>query len=158
MLRQDSALVDQTGDSIIYTYDYPRPSVTVDLALFREKDGSTEVLLIERKHEPFAGSWALPGGFVDEMEDLKPAARRELQEECGLEAGPLVQAGAYGKPGRDPRGHTVSIAFTGTLPADAEPTAGDDAARASWFPLDALPDLAFDHADIVADARRVAAL
>lgn len=135
-----------------YTYPYPRPAVTADVVLFGRGVGGLQVLLIERGHPPFAGCWALPGGFVDSDEPLERAARRELDEETGLEVGPLEQLGAYGDPGRDPRGHVVTIAFVGLVEAAAHrPRAASDAARCAWFPVDALPPLAFDHDRIVAD-------
>ena len=139
-----------------FCYDYPRPSVTVDLALFRRRpSGGEEVLLIRRKNDPFRGRWALPGGYVDSMEPLEAAARRELREETGQECETLVQVGAFGDPGRDPRGHTISIAFAGRLDGDAEPEGGDDAEEARWMPLEEAKDLAFDHDLILRQARGV---
>jgi len=138
-----------------FTYDYPRPAVTVDAALFTPGPrGSLRVLLIRRKHPPFRGRWALPGGFVDEHEDLEAAMRRELREETSLEVGPLHQLGAYGRPGRDPRGHTVSVVFLGAVAPEVVPVAGDDAADSRWHPARRPPLLAFDHALILRDARR----
>jgi 8-oxo-dGTP diphosphatase len=130
-------------------YEHPRPALTVDVVLLREQDVPA-VLLIRRDRPPYEGDWALPGGFVEMDEDLEPAARRELEEETGLRSGPLVQVGAFGRPGRDPRGRIVSVAFTGE-PADADrrPTPASDAREARWFPVDALPSLAFDHGEIV---------
>ena len=116
-----------------YTYEYPRPAVTVDVAVFGRRRGALSVLLIERKHEPFKGAWALPGGFVDKDEALEVAAARELREETGVTGLALTQVGAFGTPGRDPRGHTVSVAFvTLANPENVRPEAGDDAARAEW--------------------------
>ena len=137
-----------------FCYDHPRPAVTVDIVLLRWRSSSPlEVLLIRRGRAPFAGTWALPGGFVDAMEDLEDAARRELAEETGLAANPLVQVGAYGAPGRDPRGHTVSVAFLGYVGnGEASPHAGDDAAAARFHDVAALPALAFDHREILRDA------
>ncbi len=138
-----------------YTYQYPRPSVCVDLVVFRPHKSTVSVLLIKRGHQPFAGKWALPGGFVDQDEDLADAARRELNEETHLEVEHLRQLGAYGKPGRDPRGHTVSVVFLAELGSNASIQgleAGDDATDAQFFSTNALPDLAFDHAQIVQDA------
>jgi 8-oxo-dGTP diphosphatase len=123
--------------------------VTVDAVIFRKTQAGYELLLIKRKNEPFKGKWALPGGFVDEGEDLPVAAKRELQEETGLVVEHLEQLGAFGKPGRDPRQHTVSIAYTGFADANAEIIGADDADEAKWFSVKALPELAFDHADIV---------
>ncbi len=138
------------------TYPFPRPALTVDIVLIKEGGDGPEILLIERNHPPFAGHWALPGGFVDENEPLEAAARRELFEETGLEPPELRQLGAFGDPGRDPRGWTVSVAFWTRITEAVTPRAGDDAAAARWWPLDALPPLAFDHADIVRQAKTVA--
>ena len=137
-----------------FCYEYPRPAVSVDAVLLAGPPAHPHVLLIRRASDPFAGAWALPGGFVDEGERLEDAMRRELGEETGLVFnGPLVQAGAYGDPGRDPRGWTVSVAFGGRLGDDLpDVVGGDDAADAAWHPVDALPELAFDHAIIVAEA------
>ena len=135
--------------------EHPHPTVTVDVVLLAHQDDDTLLLLIQRRHDPFAGQWALPGGFIDFMEDLEDAARRELKEETSLEVAQLQQLGAYGKPGRDPRGHTITVAFTAevdlqqVLPALK---ARDDARRAAFHPLSNLPPLAFDHEDIVRDA------
>lgn len=132
-----------------YTYNHPRPMVTVDIAVLRQGPHGPEILLIQRKHEPFQGAWALPGGFVNEQEDLEDAARRELEEETGLTGLPLSQLYTVGTPGRDPRGHTISIVYVAACPGNAEVTAGDDAAAARWFGVDRLPEMAFDHADIL---------
>ncbi len=137
-----------------YCYEYPRPAVTVDMVL-ATRTLPRRVLLIRRKHDPFAGKWALPGGFVDENEDLDAAARRELREETGLEQVALEQLHTFGTPGRDPRGHTVSVVYLAEVDADqVQPQAADDAAAVAWHALDQLPPLAFDHADILALARR----
>jgi len=110
--------------------------------------------LIRRKKEPFAGSWALPGGFVDENERLFDAAQRELEEETGISVADLEQLYTAGDPGRDPRGWTVSVAYLAQVHPDRlRPVAADDAEAVSWFPLDDLPQLAFDHAKILARAR-----
>lgn len=126
--------------------------VTVDAVIFRKSAGGNELLLIKRKNDPFKGKWALPGGFVDEGEDLADAAKRELQEETGLVLESLQQLGAFGKPGRDPRSHTVSVAYTGFANDNAEAVGADDADEARWFSVAALPELAFDHADIINSA------
>lgn len=136
-----------------FTYPYPRPSLTVDIAVVT-LEARPRVLLIQRKAEPFAGKWALPGGFVDENERLADAARRELKEETGLEPSELEQLHTFGDPGRDPRGWTVSVVYlTRVRPDELTPVAGDDAAAVSWFPLDDLPSLAFDHAEILRRVR-----
>jgi 8-oxo-dGTP diphosphatase len=133
-----------------YCYDYHRPAVTVDIALFYSatKDNK-EVLLIKRAKEPFKGQWALPGGFVDQDESLERAAVRELEEETGLRRIRLEQFGAFGDPGRDPRGHTVSIGFTACLKKYGEVKAADDAEDARWYSVKRLPRLAFDHKKII---------
>jgi 8-oxo-dGTP diphosphatase len=132
-----------------FTYPYPRPSLTVDVAVVTLED-RPRVLLIQRKAEPFKGKWALPGGFVDEYERLNDAARRELREETGLELTDLQQLHTFGDPGRDPRGWTVSVAYVARVrPEESQAFAGDDAAALSWFPLDDLPPLAFDHTAIL---------
>lgn len=104
-----------------YTYKYPRPGLTVDCCILTQ-DAAPKVLLIKRKHDPFAGSWALPGGFVDEGERLIDAAKRELKEETSVDPGnmALEQVGAYGDPGRDPRGWTVSAVYCAILPGNIE--------------------------------------
>jgi 8-oxo-dGTP diphosphatase len=137
-----------------YTYEYPRPALTVDSVLVT-RESRPRVLLIRRKHDPFAGRWALPGGFVDENEPLVDAARRELREETGVDLPGLEQLYTAGDPGRDPRGWTVSVVFLARVDADSlRPKADDDAEAAGWFPLDAPPEMAFDHSDILARARQ----
>ncbi len=131
-----------------YTYAWPRAAVTVD-AILVSRPAPLQVLLIQRKQDPYAGAWALPGGFVDELEPLHVAAARELQEETSVDpttVPPLLQIGAFGNPGRDPRGWTVGVAFA-TLVDTTElgVKAADDAAAAAWHPIEALPPLAFDH-------------
>jgi 8-oxo-dGTP diphosphatase len=132
-----------------HCYDYPRPSVTVDIVLFNRN----EVLLIKRARAPFKGQWALPGGFVDEGESLEAAAARELKEETGLYGIGLEQIGAFGDPGRDPRGHTISIAFAALLENRPEAKAADDAEDARWHRVARPPKLAFDHKKIIRLAR-----
>ena len=133
-----------------YNYPFPRPAVTVDIIIFRMSGNDPEVLLIKRGNEPYKGKWALPGGFVNKDESLEAAAARELKEETGLGGILLTQMHTFGNPGRDPRGHTVSVVYVGYLPVGAVEKAGDDAAEADWFKLDALPELAFDH-DLVVE-------
>jgi 8-oxo-dGTP diphosphatase len=137
-----------------YTYEYPRPAVTVDAVIVTRED-KPRVLLIRRKHEPFAGMWALPGGFVDMDESLERAARRELQEETGVQVKQLEQLYTFGDPGRDPRGRTISIVFLGCADARSlKLQAADDAAEVAWHSLQRPPRMAFDHAKILACARR----
>ncbi|MFN2443713.1 MAG: NUDIX domain-containing protein [Thermoanaerobaculia bacterium] len=135
-----------------YVYDHPRPAVTADIALFRHAGEAWEILLVQRARDPFKGSWALPGGFVDEMEPIEAAAARELKEECGIEGIELWQFRAFGDPHRDPRGHTISIGFMGVARKPLNERAADDTASVRWFPIKALPELAFDHSEIVAAA------
>ncbi|MDX1628181.1 MAG: NUDIX hydrolase [Fulvivirga sp.] len=133
--------------------------VTVDALIFKILNNEKwEILLIERKNDPYKGKWAFPGGFVEEDEDLHTACSRELEEETGLkiDSKNLKQVGAFGTPGRDPRGRTVTIAFTASITNDNyEIRGGDDAAKARWWPLADLPSLAFDHADILASTRNI---
>jgi 8-oxo-dGTP diphosphatase len=132
-----------------YVYEYPRPMVTVDAAVVALVEGKARLLLIQRKHEPFQGSWALPGGFVEMDEDLPEAAARELAEETGLRNIPLEQLRAFGKPGRDPRGRTITIVYFGIAGTDwQQAKAADDAATVQWFDIDNLPPMAFDHDEI----------
>ena len=132
------------------TESYPRPMLTVDVVVIARSGPS--VLLVQRGNEPFAGRWALPGGFVEEYEPVDEAAPRELHEETGLRLSELELLGVYDTPGRDPRGWTVSAAFLSHVSEPALVSGADDARDARWFDADALPELAFDHARIVADA------
>jgi len=137
----------------VYSYPQPRPAVTVDIVVLIGPTSPRCILLIRRKNPPFENQWALPGGFVDQDEDLEPAAQRELAEETGITGLKLTQLQTFGKPDRDPRGHTVSIVYLSVL--DTEPDglrAGSDAAEARWFNTDALPTLAFDHANVISVA------
>lgn len=123
--------------------------LTVDIVLFKKQKLATQLLLIKRKNEPFKDYWALPGGFVDQDEDIDTAALRELKEETSIELNNLKQLGAFGKPKRDPRSHVVSIAYFSYVDTTTVAVAQDDAKEAQWFNLDELPNLAFDHADII---------
>jgi 8-oxo-dGTP diphosphatase len=133
-----------------YSYTYPRPAVTVDAAIFRKTDTGWEILLIKRGNEPFLGMWALPGGFVDMDETLEQAVVRELQEETGLQGINLEQLHTFSAVNRDPRHRTISTVFLGIIPGlQLKAVAGDDALDARWFRVDQLPELAFDHADVM---------
>lgn len=133
-----------------YTYNFPKPSVTTDCIITRFVDGKREVLLIQRKFDPFKDTWALPGGFVESEEDLLEGAQRELMEETGISDLPLEQFRTYGTPGRDPRGRTISIVYSGELMDNTiKIQANDDASKAGWFDADHLPPLAFDHNTIL---------
>ncbi len=131
---------------------YERPSVTVDIVIFTLRNNKLQVLLVQRKHWPYAGMWAIPGGFIDMDESLEQAARRELAEETGIDDPDiyLEQLYTFGDPGRDPRTRVITVAYfalisCGNLRLDA----ASDAAAADWFPADCPPELAFDHADIL---------
>ena len=134
-----------------YCYDYPRPAVTVDLVLFALSGDELRVLLIRRKHDPFAGSWALPGGFLEIDEPIEEGARRELKEETRFEVtGPIAFLGVYGDPKRDPRGRTISMAHAAVIRgAPPEVTGGDDAKEAAWRLARGGGSLAFDHESIL---------
>ena len=109
--------------------------------------------MIKRGNYPFEGLWALPGGFLEMDEDLPECARRELKEETGLSVDTLTQFRTYGKPGRDPRGRTITVIYYG-FAENENVSGGDDAAEAAWFPLQDLPQLAFDHREIIDDFTR----
>lgn len=140
-----------------YCYDYPRPAVTVDLVAFRCREGQLQVLLIQRKHEPFTGRWAIPGGFLDMDETAEAGARREFQEETTLTPpGTVSFLAAFDAPDRDPRARTISLAHVGLLPPSTpEPQGADDASHSAWVDLATLDfrSLAFDHAAILDTAR-----
>lgn len=137
-----------------YTYKYPRPSVTTDcIVITREPE--PKVLLIERGDEPFKGCWAFPGGFLNMDETAEQCAIRELEEETGLAINTIHQVGAYSKVDRDPRGRTITIAYLAIIDSPLPVVGQDDAATAQWFPLSDLPRLAFDHADIMQDAKNL---
>lgn len=136
-----------------YSYEYPRPALTVDCVVFGIDDEDLKVLLIQRDVEPFEGAWALPGGFVLMDESLPEAARRELREETGLDRVFLEQLFTFGEPERDPRGRVVSVAYYALVRLlDHKVQAATDARDARWFPVWDTPSLAFDHEDIVQTA------
>lgn len=134
-----------------YTYKYPRPSVTAD-CIVMTREPEPQVLLIQRGQEPFKECWAFPGGFMNMDETTEQCAIRELEEETGLKVNNLHQIGAYSKVNRDPRGRTVTVAYLAIIEAPVEVLGQDDAAKAQWFPINALPPLAFDHNEILKDA------
>ncbi len=140
----------------MYTYEYPRPAVTVDIILFTLRESKLQVLLVQRAQPPFENAWALPGGFVQMGESLEQAAARELEEETGVNQSYLEQLYTYGEPERDPRGRVITVAYYALLPRDApiRREGGSDARQAALFPVDTLPELAFDHAEIIAYAIR----
>lgn len=137
----------------MYTYNYPRPAVTADCVIVGEDgQGSRRLLLVRRGNEPFKGCWALPGGFMEMEETLEECARRELKEETGLETtARFEELKSFSTVDRDPRGRTITVAFLAVV-AMSEVKGSDDAAEARWFALDELPELAFDHEEIVQTA------
>ena len=137
-----------------YRYKYPRPAVTADCVVMT-KEERPQVLLIQRGFDPFKGCWAFPGGFMNMDETTEQSAIRELEEETGLVVTELHQIGAYSKVDRDPRGRTITVAYLVLVDHPIAATGQDDAAKAQWFPIDALPPLAFDHEDIMQDAMMV---
>jgi 8-oxo-dGTP diphosphatase len=133
-----------------YVYNWPRPMVSVDAAVFGFFRNKAKLLLINRKKEPFKGKWALPGGYVEIDEELEEAVARELAEETGLTKVPLEQMRTFGKCGRDPRGRQITVTFMGIATKDKDKIrAGDDAEKVRWFDIEKLPkDLAFDHDEV----------
>ena len=134
-----------------YTYKYPRPAVTADCVMMT-REAEPKVLLIQRGDQPFKGCWAFPGGFLNMDETTEQCAIRELEEETGLHVSKIQQIGAYSKVDRDPRGRTVTVAYLAVVDEPIAVIGQDDAAKAQWFPLSALPELAFDHDEIMRDA------
>ncbi len=127
----------------------PTPAVITDCVLF---DGKGRILLVRRGSEPFKGLYALPGGFVDVGETVEDACRREVHEEAGVQINePLQLVGVYSDPRRDPRGHSVSIAYTTVLAEAQQPHAGSDAQGVEWVQDWKNEDLAFNHKAIIAD-------
>ena len=137
-----------------YTYKYPRPAVTADCVVIT-KEEQPKVLLIQRGADPYKGCWAFPGGFMNVNETTEQCAIRELEEETGLRVSDVHQIGAYSKVDRDPRGRTITVAYLAIIDEPVQVTGQDDAANAEWWPLSALPELAFDHAEIMRDAVRI---
>ena len=158
-----------TEAEYLRTYDsdkYKKPSLTADICIITDGP-EKKILLIRRGNHPCLGKWALPGGFSEAGERIEETAARELEEETGIKMDPkeLTLVGVYSKPGRDPRGWTVSAAYLAQVdPEKVKPVAADDAADAKWFLISdgqrlicdelalELSDLAFDHEDIVGDA------
>ncbi len=137
----------------MYCYDYPRPSVTVDIVLLTDTFPRSQVLLIRRKNPPFKDLWALPGGFLEMDETLEESALRELYEETNISGVNLTQVGTFGHPERDPRGRVITVAYVGIIKSEqVEVTAGSDASEVAWFSTLDLPQLAFDHSEIIQKA------
>jgi len=138
----------------MFCYDYPRPAVTVDIVVF--SGDALDVLLIQRKHPPFEGHWALPGGFIEMEEPLEASARRELEEETGVTDVTLTEVGAFGSPFRDPRGRVITIAYATVVEKSTlNFEAGSDASEVAWFSKTDLPNLAFDHSEIIQKALKI---
>ena len=138
----------------MYTYNYPRPALTVDCIVFGlDAELDLKIMLIKRNIPPFQGQWAIPGGFVRMDETLEQAALRELQEETGIQDVFLEQLYTFGDLNRDPRDRTVTVAYYALINlVDQQIQASTDASDAHWFLLNDLPELAFDHAQIVQTA------
>lgn len=134
-----------------YTYKYPRPAVTADCVVMTNEP-LPKVLLIQRGAGPFEGEWAFPGGFMNMDETADQCAIRELEEETGLKVSTVYQIGTYSKVDRDPRGRTITVAYIAIIESPLEVKGQDDAAKAEWFPISNLPELAFDHEEIMSDA------
>ena len=139
------------GAAFPYQYKYEHPAVTTDCVIFTYEDWKLKVLLVKRGGEPYKGEWALPGGFLRGDETAREGALRELREETALEASAIGELGVFSKPDRDPRERVITIAFY-ALVKPSEVEGGDDADEAAWFSIDELPELAFDHADIIHSA------
>ena len=137
-----------------FTYEFPRPSVTVDCVIFGlGASDKLKVLLIERGKNPYKDFWALPGGFVDMDEDLEAAALRELKEETGVKNVFIEQLYTFGTPNRDPRGRVITVAYFALINLTEHPVkASSDARNVNWFEIDKLPQLAFDHQNILETA------
>lgn len=138
-----------------FTYEYARPALTTDCVVFGLDDDDLKILLIERGAEPFKGRWALPGGFAQVGEHLDDTARRELAEETGLTDIYLEQLYTFSDPDRDPRERVVTVSYYALVNLfEHRLNATTDARSAAWFALDDVPDLAFDHAEILETAYR----
>ena len=165
MMRDNNGLTEEEFLQQYNSDKYPKPSLTADILVFRKAGEDVDLLMIRRKGHPFMGCLALPGGFAEQGETIETSAARELQEETGLTGQTLELVGVYSKPGRDPRGWTVSAAFATVVAAgDVAPVAADDAASVHWIPvkrdaegayhLAADDKIAFDHSEIIEDAIR----
>lgn len=133
----------------MYSYKYPRPALTADCIVFARKELDFRVLLVQRANEPYKGKWAFPGGFMNMDETTEEAARRELKEETGLIVDDISQIGTFDRVDRDPRGRVITVAYFVVIDGIREVKGGDDAAVARWFRIQNLPELAFDHQEIM---------
>ena len=131
-------------------------AVTTDCVVFyKPSNQDLKILLVQRENDPFKNAWALPGGFLEDEEPMEEGAKRELKEETGLQIFEVHQLKAFGNPGRDPRGRTISIAFWGEVFSEEKVKGSDDAKDANWFEVEKLPELAFDHKQIIEYALKV---
>ena len=131
-----------------YCYKYPHPAVTADCVIFGFDGVDIQLLLIERLIEPFKGKWALPGGFMKMDETIEECARRELKEETNLTATSVEQFHTFTRVDRDERERVITVAHL-ALVRLSEVKGGDDAKQAQWFRLNEIPQLAFDHDEII---------
>lgn len=166
MQRDKNGMTEEEFLRQYHAEDYPKPSLTADILIFRKCGESISLLMIRRKGHPYLGCLALPGGFAESGETIEQSAARELQEETGLTDQHLKLTGVYSRPGRDPRGWTVSVAFGTLVEGDhLKPEAQDDAASVHWVPvkkgsdgdyyLETSDRIAFDHDEIIKDAIRI---
>ncbi len=148
--RQGAQASSEAAEHHYDASKWERPSVTVDVVILTLQEGDLKVLLIKRKHWPYEGYWAIPGGFIEMHESLEESARRELEEETGLRDLYLEQLYTFGDPGRDPRTRVITVAYFALVDQkQLHPQAADDAADVGWFSMYHLPQLAFDHAKIL---------
>ena len=134
----------------MFQYEYAHPAVTTDIVVFTIRHDALKVLLIRRAEDPYLGSWALPGGFVEIAEGLDAAAARELAEETGVSGVFLEQLYTFGRPDRDPRERVITVAYYALIPSDRiQIRAASDAEAVGWFTLEEAPPLAFDHEEII---------
>ena len=137
-----------------YTYQFPRPAVTTDCLVFREGTKCIELLLIKRRKDPYKNFWALPGGFLEMDETPIDGVKRELAEETGLKVVELKEVGTFGELDRDPRGRTITIVYyTYLKDNNISLNAQSDAIELRWFPMSKIPELAFDHREIINEAK-----
>ena len=163
-LRDKRGMTEAEAVAAYRKKNYPKPALTADVCVFARAGAGWKLLLIRRGGHPYLGCWALPGGFADAGETIEATAARELREETGLPGLALRLVGVYSAPGRDPRGWTVSAAYGTRAEGELDAVADDDAVEAGWFDVRlakgapatvALPEgqgMAFDHAQIIADA------
>lgn len=143
---------NEAGVELFYSYEYPRPAVTADCVVMTNEP-FPKVLLIQKGNDPYKGSWAFPGGFMNMEETIEQCAIRELEEETNLKVKDISLIGVYSKVDRDPRGRTITVAYLAIIDSPEAVVGQDDAVKADWFPITNLPHLAFDHSYIMRDAQ-----